>query len=223
MSCDTQRRQPRSVARVYTGVLLCHMPHNDPRIAAIRNALALRAPRMQTRQPADREAAVALVLRPSDNLELLMIKRAERADDPWSGHMALPGGRRSDHDVDLLQTALRETREEVGLELSREDLIGPLDEVHPRSTRLPPVVVAAFVVVTDPTAIVNADPREVEAAVWVPLDALRDPQAVSELVIELGDFSRAFPSIVYGDYTIWGLTHAILSQFLEVAFDSSAS
>ncbi len=60
-----------------------------------------------------------------------------------------------------------------------------------------------------------------EVALWVPLRALRDPAAVSELVLELGDFSRnTFPSIVYGEYTIWGLTHRILTQFLDVLHDA---
>ena len=149
-----------------------------------------------------------------------MIKRSERADDPWSGHMALPGGGRNAADADLLDTALRETAEEVGIRIGRDAVLGELDAVHPRSTRLPSVVVAPFVAVTDPDAVAEPDPREVQTAVWVPLSALRDPAAVSELVLELGDFTRKFPSIVYGEYTIWGLTHVILSQFLEAVHEA---
>jgi 8-oxo-dGTP pyrophosphatase MutT (NUDIX family) len=194
--------------------------YDDIRIQRIRGVLLARPPVAVPRSGDDREAAVALVLRTGAELELLMIKRAEREHDPWSGHMALPGGRRSADDVDLLQTALRETKEELGLDIATDDVLGALDDVHPRSTRLPSIVVAPYVVVASPDAEIHPDAREVETALWVPLPALRDPAAVSELVLELGDFSRTFPSIVYGEYTIWGLTHRILTQFLEIVHEA---
>jgi 8-oxo-dGTP pyrophosphatase MutT (NUDIX family) len=194
----------------------------DPRFDRIRAALAAR-PRVRVRRgDDDREAAVALALRARDEIELLMIKRAERAGDPWSGHMALPGGRHSPGDADLLATALRETFEEIGIRIAPDHVLAALDEVHPRSTRLPSIVVAPFVVVCDADAELALDSREVETALWVPLSALRDPAAVSELVLEMGDFSRTFPSIVYGEYTIWGLTHRILTQFLDAVYDAFA-
>src|SRR5690349_1924232 len=121
----------------------------DPRFALIRAALSARVPVAVPRTAADREAAVALVLRARTEIELLMIKRAERADDPWSGHMALPGGGRHAEDGDLLDTALRETLEETGARISRDSVLGALDHVHPRSTRLPPVIVAPFVATAD--------------------------------------------------------------------------
>jgi 8-oxo-dGTP pyrophosphatase MutT (NUDIX family) len=198
----------------------------DPRFTRIRDALRARPPIAAQRDAGDREAAVALILRAADEIELLMIKRAERVDDPWSGHMALPGGRRSDGDADLLHTALRETHEEVGIAIDDRDVadgdavLGALDEVHPRSTRLPSIVVAPFVVTVPHSVALQTDAREVAAALWVPLAALRDPAAVSELVLELGGFSRTFPSLVYGEYTIWGLTHRILTQFLDVVHEA---
>ena len=75
----------------------------------------------------DSEAAVSLLLRPSgDGLKFLAIKRAESEGDPWSGHMALPGGRRDAEDEDLWVTAVRETWEETGLivcEPTLEDVV----------------------------------------------------------------------------------------------------
>lgn len=166
------------------------------------------------------EAAVALVLRAGPALELLMIQRVERADDPWSGHMALPGGRRASADSDLLDTALRETEEEVGITLQRDgDILGPLDEVAPRTPRLPPLVIAPFVARAAPGTEPRPDPREVAATVWIPLPALRRPEALGEVLIELEGGSRAFPAFVYGGYRIWGLTHRIVSTFLEIADD----
>src|SRR5262245_34151321 len=79
-------------------------------------------------RPADfgERAAVAAILLPRDDtFEILLIRRAERPTDLWSGHMAFPGGRRSPEDRDLLATAVRETEEEVGLDLARHgELVG---------------------------------------------------------------------------------------------------
>ena len=76
-------------------------------------------------------AAVAAVLRDtSSGVEVLLIRRAEHPGDPWSGHMALPGGRQDPDDPDLLHTAMRETSEELGLVLDPSQVIGPLDDLE---------------------------------------------------------------------------------------------
>src|SRR5262250_100906 len=84
-------------------------------------------------------AAVALILR--ENLgaaELLMIKRAVRAGDHWSGNLALPGGRWQIEDPDLLCTAIRETREEIGIALmDGGEVLGRLDTLKPRNPLVP--------------------------------------------------------------------------------------
>ncbi|HET9986853.1 MAG TPA: CoA pyrophosphatase [Longimicrobiales bacterium] len=166
------------------------------------------------------EAAVAIVLRPRETLELLLIKRAEHETDPWSGHMALPGGRRDPADGDLLDTAIRETCEETGLCLDSRCRMGALDEVTPGTRRLPPLVIAPFVMAARPEATAHADPSEVEAAIWVPLPALADEAAAGELILQLEGGPRSFPTYNYGEYVIWGLTHRILRQFLELAEDA---
>ncbi|HEX6006859.1 MAG TPA: NUDIX domain-containing protein, partial [Burkholderiales bacterium] len=113
---------------------------DDVRFVELRRAFEQHAPVPAERYEGAREAAVALLLRAHDELELLLIKRAEQESDPWSGHVALPGGRRNRHDSDLLHTALRETEEEVGIAVGRDlQLIGALDEVSPRNPRLPPL------------------------------------------------------------------------------------
>ena len=148
---------------------------NDTRFHELRRVFAQYSPTTAERYEGVREAAVALLIRPGEELELLLIKRAEHETDPWSGHVALPGGRRDDADEDLLRTAMRETREEVGVPLSTDgQLIGRLDEVSPRHPRLPPIIIAPFIfaVPLDTTPII--DSREVEAAIWVPFSALRD-------------------------------------------------
>ena len=105
------------------------------RLAHIASAVRAHAPALAARDGTYIEAAVALILRETrgDDLELLFIKRAARADDPWSGQIAFPGGRHDATDASLEDTAVRETREEVGLELRRDGaIIGVLDELRPR-------------------------------------------------------------------------------------------
>jgi len=192
---------------------------DDPRLIRLNRSLTQRPPLRVDRLPGVREAAVSLVLRPRAELELLLIKRSEFVGDPWSGHMALPGGRRDPDDADLVATAFRETDEETGIHLARVgDLLGTLDEVHPRNPVLPSILIAPFVVGVPPDTTAHPDAREVEAALWIPLSALRDPGAVDEILIELEEGRhRAFPSLRYRQYVIWGLTHRILTQFLDLA------
>lgn len=189
----------------------------DHRIAHLRRRFETRAASAVPRAADHREAAVSLILRPAASLELLLIRRAEMEGDPWSGHVALPGGRRDHADDDLLATACRETEEEVGVPLRRVgSFIGALDEITPGTTLLPPIVIAPFVLAVPPATAAHPDPREVESALWVPLDALRDTAAASRTAFDTPAGRRSFPSITYEDYVIWGLTYRILQQFLEV-------
>ena len=192
----------------------------DPRILRLQQVLRGRAVVAGPREPNTREAAVALLVRPRAELEILLIKRAEHEKDPWSGHMALPGGRRDPDDADLLTTALREAEEEIGIAPHLTTHLGALDEVTPRTPRLPPIIIAPFVLAVPADARAVPDSREVDAALWVPLPALADEAAADQLIIELEGLSRSFPAYRYQEYVIWGLTHRILTQFLEVAAEA---
>ena len=164
-------------------------------------------------------ASVALVVRPGEvDVELLLIKRATVSGDPWSGHMAFPGGRRDPADRSGLDTAVRETMEEVGIDLSAEDaLLGRLDDVQPRSSGALSVVVSPYVFLAPTGARVRLN-QEVALAVWVPRFELADPASATEHfhALESGD-TLTFPAIAYQDHVIWGITHRIIAQFLEVA------
>ena len=113
-------------------------------------------------------ASVAVVLAPEPD-SILLIQRADRDSDVWSGHLAFPGGRRGPNDPDLLTTARRETLEEVGFDLGGAQLIGQLDDLATRGPVLPPLVVRPFVF-TAPAAGSLTPNREVAAAWWVPLE-----------------------------------------------------
>lgn len=161
---------------------------------------------------------MAVVVRPRENLEILLVQRALRDADPWSGDVGLPGGRRHVGDPDLVATALRETEEETGVSIPTHGrILGFLDDVEPATPRLPPIVIAPLVAGVGSGTGAVADGREVTATLWVPLDALRDPEARAEHLVEREDFRRIFPAIRHGDRVVWGLTHRILTGFLEVA------
>ncbi len=190
----------------------------DPRIEALHEQLQ-RLPVVTVPPEAGvRRAAVALVVRPEPgDLELLLIKRTVFAGDPWSGHMAFPGGRSDPEDPDAVATAVRETCEEVAVDLrATGTLLGALDEVQPGTQTLQ-IVVSPFVFSVPPgtPAIPN---HEVEATVWIPIRELLQPDAALEHLYEYGAGEPLrFPALGYGGYVIWGLTHRILLQFLEIA------
>src|SRR2546421_732987 len=109
---------------------------DDKTPGVITLAVGRRALRGHHPQPAAaagaRPAAVSLVLVEGPRgVDLLLIRRAERPDDPWSGQIALPGGRQDPDDVDLLATAARETREETGVELASAERLAVLDDLAP--------------------------------------------------------------------------------------------
>jgi 8-oxo-dGTP pyrophosphatase MutT (NUDIX family) len=189
----------------------------DPRILALRAALSRRRHPPPPPDPSLSEAAVLLALRRSDPLELLLIERAEKEGDPWSGHMALPGGRRDPADAGLLGTALREAREETGIIVPPAAVLGPLEQLRPSSRRRFSLLIAPFVAVVPGDAEAIPAPAEVETAVWVPLPHLASESAVDEVLIELEEGTAPFPALSYQEFVIWGLTHRIITGFIEVA------
>jgi len=120
------------------------------------------------------DAAVAIV-HAMANDSVLLIRRAERAEDPWSGHWSFPGGRCDPEDTGPSQTALRELEEECGIRLGRERLAGTLPLAIARRRVGPYLRVAPFLFRVDGEMSVVLDPREAVEAVWEPLSHLRDP------------------------------------------------
>jgi 8-oxo-dGTP pyrophosphatase MutT (NUDIX family) len=165
-----------------------------------------------------RQASVALMLRERNlGLELLVIRRAENELDPWSGHMALPGGGREPGDESVYDTARRETLEEIGVDLYEGRFLGRLDDVGPYT--MPGQLVISTVVVALDAEPGPLDTREVVEAFWVPVNRLVDEE------VEIPDFPGSWPAFTYKDhYVIWGLTHRILTQLWGLipqgAFDS---
>jgi 8-oxo-dGTP pyrophosphatase MutT (NUDIX family) len=164
-------------------------------------------------------AAVAVILHDgNEGLEALFIHRAERAGDPWSGQIAFPGGRREPPDSDLGATAIRETLEEVGVDLSDAEQLGVLDDLHPRTPVLPPIVVRPFVFALTTRAPIVLNP-EVQDAFWVSFRALRAPGVRGEVVIDHpGIPRRVLPAYTLGNHTIWGMSERILTPLISLVY-----
>lgn len=159
-------------------------------------------------------AAVSVILS-AESDSVLLIRRAERIGDPWSGHVGLPGGRRDPKDADLCATAVRETGEEVGVVLTRDALLGALPDVWPR-TPLPRVIVVrsfVFALSSRPSLTLS---DEVAEAFWVPLAELDRPGVYRDTAISLRGEERTFPAYHLPHGVVWGLTERILASLLTV-------
>jgi 8-oxo-dGTP pyrophosphatase MutT (NUDIX family) len=178
--------------------------------------LTSRIQRADTRPPDDgrRRAAVAIVLHAeTGGPRVLLMKRTERASDPWSGHISLPGGGFSPADGDLEATAIRETREELGLELAGARILGNLTTLSPMTSGPNGIEVTPFVFVTEVALEPELGP-EAAAAFWLPLE-LAASGALDDTYVYPGT-DRKFPSWRFDDHVIWGLTWRILADLVTL-------
>lgn len=170
-------------------------------------------------------AAVAAVLRDRGQgagAELLMVRRAERAGDPWSGHVALPGGLQEAADADLEDTARRETLEEVGLDLARGGrVLGRLASEVSKTKRgmgllaIHPIV---FTLEGDLDPPLHASP-EVQHAFWLPLEEARSGRLDAVRPWRAFGFDLRMPAWRWEGEIVWGITHRIVSRLLARAGD----
>ncbi len=165
-----------------------------------------------------KRSAVAMILQVQQGeLHILMIKRAERQGDPWSGHMAFPGGRMDKADAHGYAVAVRETEEEVGLTLGpQEQCIGRLSDLTARPHK------GAFGMAVSPDGFrlereVGFRPNhEVAEVVWVPLEFLLDTDNREEMVWEYKGVKIPMPCYMYGDRRIWGLSLMMLDELMDL-------
>ncbi|MED5371698.1 MAG: CoA pyrophosphatase [Myxococcota bacterium] len=160
---------------------------------------------------------MALVLRPgAQGRELLMMQRAEREGDPWSGQMAFPGGHREPEDPDLVWTAIRESQEEMGLDLRPTQLLGPLRPVV--SPRLRSVgrqrYVHAYVFGLDAVPELRLN-HEVAGAHWFSLERLLRGDGRGDFPLEYEGQSFRMPRVDLQGQRIWGMSLRLLDQLLE--------
>lgn len=190
-----------------------------PDIARLRKRIGSHRP-VEVHEPGARSAAVALILRLGEQIaepEIFFIQRAHYDTDPWSGQVAFPGGREEPGDDSLAMTATREIQEETAIDIARDgEIIGQLDDLHPRTIRLPSVVVRPFVVLLGG----RAEPvlsHEVADSFWVPVASLRDDTGWRDTIVTAGGTEFTRRAFHHGGFVVWGMTERILSDFLALS------
>ncbi len=168
-----------------------------------------------------RRAAVVLFLDfLEDQVLLLLIRRAVRANDPWSGQMAFPGGRMSCRDGCLEDTLIREVQEEVGVNIHDRDLLGTMSDV--RSTRRP-VLVTPYIVLLKRRVTLALNRDEVADATWVSVSDLARCKIVRRQV-RTSEGWREADGIEYDGHFIWGMTLRMINDLfsrLRIAYECS--
>ncbi len=159
-----------------------------------------------------RRAAVAVVLRgTNEGPEVLLMKRAEHPGDRWSGHVSFPGGREEPDDPTMFDTAVRETREEVGIDLLATSR--PLGRLQTTDTRprtpIRPLVIIPFVF--ELAGPVTLQPNaEVQECFWLPLEPAFRGEFDGVHPYQLGPVRMKLPCWHHAGKTIWGLTYKML-------------
>lgn len=162
-------------------------------------------------------ASVMMILKESgQNYSMLFIKRPESEKDPFSGHMAFPGGRMEKGDSSKLETAIRETYEEVGINITQSArIIGTLHDVNPNNPRARNYVVTPYLSVLNEEVTIIPEAKEVETTVWVPMYHLVDDRNKEIRIRERDGRQVEDYAYNYEQYLIWGMTGRILHQFLS--------
>ncbi|WP_373065052.1 CoA pyrophosphatase [Gemmatimonas sp.] len=190
------------------------LQHAD--VSRLARRLASRVPVDASPAAESRLAAVSAVLRVVDGApELLFIKRAELERDPWSGHMAFPGGRLEPGDASLEVTAVRETQEELALDLTQGRMLGRLDDLAPHNRSLPPIIIRPFVAIVEPDVMFMPS-EEVAATFWVPLARLQHESSRARYEVEMNGIRASFPAFRVEQHIVWGLTERIVRQLLAL-------
>lgn len=189
-----------------------------PLLQLIETRLADHSPGRKLLRRLMKRSAVAMILQVREGeLHIVMIKRADREGDPWSGQMAFPGGRMDKTDAHGYAVAVRETDEEVGLSLGPQDrCIGRLSDLNARPHK------GAFGMAVSPFVfhlerdVVFTPNYEVAEVVWVPLEFLLDTDNREEMVWEYKGVKIPMPCYMYQGRRIWGLSLMMLDELMDL-------
>ena len=188
----------------------------DDRINAIARILEVAKSEEITGDGSNIYASVMMILKNSGNsLDTLLIRRSTNDKDVFSGHMAFPGGKKKESDEDRIETALRETREEVGIDLSYNSvLLGKLNDCNPSTPAARKFIVRPYISYLKEDAPLTIN-EEVSEAVWIPLADLKNIYLDNYNKYK-GEFIKENFEYRYEHYFIWGLTGRILNNFFDL-------
>jgi len=185
------------------------------KVQQISTALTNHQPRII--EPMGRaHAAVALILEEqSDGLSILFIKRSTNENDYWSGQIGFPGRRTESCDSTLRHTAERETREEIGLDLSTARYLGRLNDISPGGLQ---IVISCFVYAVNLHPVLSPDDQEIADVFWVPVRELANPARRSQVDFTFRNRQRRFPAVKADDREppLWGITYRLLRDFNKI-------
>ena len=164
-------------------------------------------------QTQERDAAVLICLIEGGNdLHIILIKRTEY-DGPHSGQISFPGGMSKESDRDLQETALRETREEIGISGDYAEILGSLS---PLRIPVSNTIVYPFVAFIDHEPIFITDEKEVSYLILARLRSFLDPANLKKEKWLLSGKETEVPFFQLGSNKIWGATAMILSEFMAI-------
>lgn len=171
--------------------------------------------------PFTHKASVALILREhNQGCELLMLQRAIKAGDPWSGHMAFPGGKQDHKQEASIDTAIRETFEETSINLSNADCLGRLSDLTTRTHNNKGLMtISPWIFQISEKSNIQLN-HESQRAIWLPLDTFA-PMRREQFrwpIMELAGKSVAInlPCFRYDQAKIWGLSLIMLDEFMDL-------
>jgi 8-oxo-dGTP pyrophosphatase MutT (NUDIX family) len=184
----------------------------------IRARLQAHVPRFIDSPEVTRRAAVAAILRDGvRGPEVLLMRRAEKLGDPWSGHISFPGGHMETVDADLHATAIRETHEEMGFDLNvHGELIGRLDDVPAYTRNMPTGMLVSphvFALRSEPTLQTN---HEVVGVLWAPLSEMFTGALTDARMIDVRGTPMRFEGYRIDDHWVWGLTFMMIQALFTV-------
>ncbi len=184
----------------------------------IQGRLEAHRPRRTLLRRFRKRSAVAVILRVREGeLHILMIKRAEREGDRWSGHMAFPGGRMDPGDSSAFAAATRETDEEVGLKLGEcASYLGRLSDIPAQPHRGPMGMVVTPYVFRLEQEVELTPNYEVAEVVWVPLEFLLNTDNREMMTWQRGKVSLQIPCYFYQGKRIWGMSLMMLDELMDL-------
>lgn len=187
------------------------MSQSHRMLSTLRQSLADQQEPFPSDSKKPRGAVAVLFKEESNDLWLLMIRRSENPGDPWSGQMAFPGGHADLRDRTLLDTAVRETLEEVGVNIRDQEFLGCLRNVQPKNA---PMVVTPFVFLVL-REVRPAPSREAKEVLWVPMSFLLNPKNLSSIELQIGGKGVSMGCYPYLDHIIWGMSFRIIREIIS--------